>query len=250
MFCSKCGSKNNDGAKFCKECGQDLKGANVGAQVSNTQSDPNLVSSSEIKCGICGYVGPAKKGRNWFSQFLAIVCIILFWPITLIYFLSTNKFLCPKCSTNLVAVKNKNGVYMAQGRGWTPLTIFLVALVVIAIIGIMASVVLASLNTARDKGQDASVKSSLINVQAQAELYYDKHFTSYEGLCNDLQIKSTINNALVGRTLTAVCNDITASYAVTIPLNAGGYFCVDSYGNAVTTVSPLTNQNVCPKGIE
>ncbi len=46
-------------------------------------------------------------------------------------------------------------------------------LVVIAIIGILSSVVLASLNTARAKGSDAAVKANLSGVRAQAELYYD-----------------------------------------------------------------------------
>jgi prepilin-type N-terminal cleavage/methylation domain-containing protein len=46
-------------------------------------------------------------------------------------------------------------------------------LVVIAIIGILSSVVLASLNTARNKGSDAAVKSNLANVRSQAEIQYD-----------------------------------------------------------------------------
>ena len=46
-------------------------------------------------------------------------------------------------------------------------------LVVIAIIGILSSVVLASLNTARAKGSDASIKANLSGMRAQAELIYD-----------------------------------------------------------------------------
>jgi prepilin-type N-terminal cleavage/methylation domain-containing protein len=46
-------------------------------------------------------------------------------------------------------------------------------LVVIAIIGILSSVVLASLNTARSKGTDAAIKADLTNARAQAALYYD-----------------------------------------------------------------------------
>jgi prepilin-type N-terminal cleavage/methylation domain-containing protein len=46
-------------------------------------------------------------------------------------------------------------------------------LVVIAIIGILSSVVLASLNTARDRGADAAIKASINGVRAQAELAYD-----------------------------------------------------------------------------
>jgi prepilin-type N-terminal cleavage/methylation domain-containing protein len=46
-------------------------------------------------------------------------------------------------------------------------------LVVIAIIGILAGVVLASLNAARNKGADAAVKSNLSNIRGQGSLYYD-----------------------------------------------------------------------------
>jgi prepilin-type N-terminal cleavage/methylation domain-containing protein len=46
-------------------------------------------------------------------------------------------------------------------------------LVVIAIIGILSSVVLASLNAARNKGADAAVKSNLANTRAQAEIIFD-----------------------------------------------------------------------------
>ena len=46
-------------------------------------------------------------------------------------------------------------------------------LVVIAIIGILSSVVLASLNTARSKGNDAAVKANMSGARAQAEIIYD-----------------------------------------------------------------------------
>ncbi|MFT7507504.1 MAG: prepilin-type N-terminal cleavage/methylation domain-containing protein [Acidimicrobiales bacterium] len=50
-------------------------------------------------------------------------------------------------------------------------------LVVIAIIGTLASVVLASLNTARAKGRDAYRKASLSSIRVALELYYDDHGT-------------------------------------------------------------------------
>ena len=46
-------------------------------------------------------------------------------------------------------------------------------LVVIAIIGILASVILASLNSARRKAVDAAIKSSLVSIRNQAEIYFD-----------------------------------------------------------------------------
>lgn len=48
-------------------------------------------------------------------------------------------------------------------------------LVVIAIIGILSSVVLASLNTARAKARDAYRKQELKQIETALELYYDNH---------------------------------------------------------------------------
>ena len=58
---------------------------------------------------------------------------------------------------------------MNKNKGFTLIEL----LVVIAIIGILSSVVLASLNTARAKGADAATKTGLANMRAQAEVYYD-----------------------------------------------------------------------------
>jgi prepilin-type N-terminal cleavage/methylation domain-containing protein len=67
-------------------------------------------------------------------------------------------------------------------------------LVVIAIIGILSSVVLASLNTARSKGANAAVKSDMDNLRTQAELYYADSL-SYSGLCTSTQFASILANA-------------------------------------------------------
>ncbi len=45
-------------------------------------------------------------------------------------------------------------------------------LVVIAIIGILSAIVLASLNQARNKGNDARVQGQLASMRAAAEIYY------------------------------------------------------------------------------
>ena len=56
-------------------------------------------------------------------------------------------------------------------RGFTLIEL----LVVIAIIGILSSVVLASLNSAREKARDARRVSDLKQMQVALELYYDSH---------------------------------------------------------------------------
>ncbi len=129
-------------------------------------------------------------------------------------------------------------------------------LVVIAIIGILSSVVLASLNTARGKGADAAIKSNLNNIRAQAELYYDNN-SSYgtagagTGVCADTTVANALNaasNAYNGTATADVCNVAAAgaAWAASVPLKGGGYWCVDSTGVSTSRVTALSTNTVCP----
>jgi prepilin-type N-terminal cleavage/methylation domain-containing protein len=133
-------------------------------------------------------------------------------------------------------------------------------LVVIAIIGILSAVVLASLNTARSKGNDAAVQSDLSTVQTQAEIYYGNNGNSYgdqayitTGAVNctgGMFSEGTIKNALAGadnangasgtNTGKVGCYSTATSpsaYVVTASLasstaSLASYWCVDSTGFA------------------
>ncbi|MEK7995391.1 MAG: type II secretion system protein, partial [Planctomycetota bacterium] len=59
--------------------------------------------------------------------------------------------------------------YVHIKRGFTLIEL----LVVIAIIGMLSSVILASLNTARQKARDARRLSDMKQIQTALELYYD-----------------------------------------------------------------------------
>lgn len=67
-------------------------------------------------------------------------------------------------------------------RGFTLIEL----LVVIAIIGILSSVVLASLNGARKKGRDARRISDIKQIQLALELYYDGNGNKYPDALSSL----------------------------------------------------------------
>ncbi|MFH1454969.1 MAG: type II secretion system protein [bacterium] len=104
-------------------------------------------------------------------------------------------------------------------------------LVVIAIIGILSSVVLASLNSARGKGSDAAVKSGLANMRAQAELFYDGHAQSYATLCTDPQFGAMFAQATSTGGSGACFADATAwSASAGLKGTANKFWCVGSTG--------------------
>ncbi len=127
-------------------------------------------------------------------------------------------------------------------------------LVVIAIIGILSSVVLASLNSARGKGQVAVVKSNLANMRAEAALYYDSAGnSSYSSFCTaDSVLQSASTSAAagadyVGCNATANTFVVLAHYKTGIASAADGVaFCVDSNGYAGTSgSSTVTAGTLC-----
>ncbi len=109
-------------------------------------------------------------------------------------------------------------------------------LVVIAIIGILSSVVLASLNSARNKGANAAAKSNLTNGRAQAEIFYDTK-GDYDTVCTATGgISANVAAADNSVTGAATCVDLAAAWAAEVVLNnSEGYFCVDSRGVATTS---------------
>lgn len=115
-------------------------------------------------------------------------------------------------------------------------------LVVIAIIGILSSVVLASLNTARSKGKDASATGSLSSLRAESEIIFSDT-NSYATVCTATSTKKLIASAVsqTGKSIATDqspgCQADASSWAVSGQLTSGKYFCVDYSGNATTTAA-------------
>lgn len=137
-------------------------------------------------------------------------------------------------------------------------------LIVIAIIGILASVILASLNTARDKGKNSKIKAQLSSARNSAELFFDDN-ASYNGSVGDVSGDCTAANSMfadttsnmadhvnlanypVGTTLT--CYSTATTWAISASLaiadSEGDTWCVDYNGSSKGITGAVTGPQ-CP----
>lgn len=129
-------------------------------------------------------------------------------------------------------------------------------LVVIAIIGGLASIVLASLSSAKDKARDAATKSGLSTLRSQSELYNtvggsykgtatvftatttqvacqtsDSVFNTTDGIGGKIKEISDGYDPLVW-SATCALGDTPDSWALSVPLKGGGSWCVNYQGIA------------------
>ena len=135
-------------------------------------------------------------------------------------------------------------------------------LVVVAIIGILSSVVLASLNNARSKAANSNIKANLANIRAQAEILYDTN-NNYTGMCANGTVSSMLNSAAsslggtvdsalanAGSTTKVSCHESAADWAVSAGLKvaegSNTMWCVDSKGTSKGVTALAASAVACP----
>jgi len=127
-------------------------------------------------------------------------------------------------------------------------------LVVIAIIGVLSSIVLVSVNSARNKAKDVAIKGALDQVRIAGEMNYDS-VGNYSTACTNADyVRISANITTNGGT--PVCNVSNtpatgAAYAagsilVTSTTANPAYYCVDSTGQAKNETTALGTATVCP----
>jgi prepilin-type N-terminal cleavage/methylation domain-containing protein len=137
-------------------------------------------------------------------------------------------------------------------RGFTLIEL----LVVIAIIGILSTIILVSLQNARDNAQIGKVISQLSSMRAAAELVYNNNGNTYGsvGTCAGLpfnDVSSGMSTLINGSNNFGglACGSNGTAWSVTAPIKVNAW-CVDSSGVSRKVAAVGSNgQNNCAAGI-
>ena len=133
-------------------------------------------------------------------------------------------------------------------------------LVVIAIIGILSSIVIASLNSARTKGSVAAAKGQLAQLRTQAEVYYDNNSAYAASSSTVFNTCSAANTMFADATIATQIGQIGSNvlatscgistdrqkFRVSVQLKDSNFWCVDNQGaNKAAASTTVTTEGTC-----
>lgn len=127
-------------------------------------------------------------------------------------------------------------------------------LVAVAIIGMLSSVVMASIRIARNSGANSGIKENLHNVRIEAQNYFDSNggfgtastdCVTIGSMFTDSAISRQIGQATSSSGQQAVCANSAMLWVVSVPLLGGGSWCVDETSVAKEAVAD-TVAMACP----
>lgn len=128
----------------------------------------------------------------------------------------------------------------------TAIIIVIVIVFMIAIIGILSSVVLASLGTARAKGKISALQADMSQLRVKAETYAVGNNESYVDFCKLPEVGALQKHIPEG--LTYTCNDSEKAWAISVPVpSLKAFGCVDSSINPSKLIEKtLGEATACP----
>lgn len=120
--------------------------------------------------------------------------------------------------------RKRQGFTLSLSKGFTLIEL----LVVIAIIGILAALVLVALGNARDKANDARIKSNIGQLRTLGEVHYDSNSASYAnlGACFNGTVSNCKGN--IGTSVTSLRSDTAAAGGSISGLSDASNFCTKS----------------------
>lgn len=132
-------------------------------------------------------------------------------------------------------------MYTRNEKGFTLIEL----LVVIAVIGLLSSIILASLNTARKKGRDARRLSDMKQLQTALELYYSDHTAYPESTAQTNTV--TALTALVPSQISSLADDpLGGAYHYVYKSTSGGtFYCL---GTVIEGTAPASSCNTTTLG--
>lgn len=129
-----------------------------------------------------------------------------------------------------------------HNKGFTLIEILLV----VAIIGIIASITVTQVSSSRQRAKDAKIKQQISNILTYAEKYNLDNANSYTNFCSDIEINNMINNAFsfgaIARSIsTPDCISDSDEYIIAVPINEinNAVYCIDSKGNKLVVNKQL-----------